>query len=281
MSATATEQAYRHCRQLARGSGSSFYAGMRILPASKREAVFAIYALARRIDDIADGPLPSEEKLARLSALRESIDRARESDDRVLVAVRDAADRFPIPLEAFGDLIDGAEMDVNGRTYSAFPELVEYCRCVAGSIGRLTLGLFDTAERERATGLADDLGVALQLTNILRDLREDARCGRLYLPEDDLERFGCSFSGDRLEGPVDVLVAFEGERALGWLERGLMLVPLIDRRSAACVLAMAGVYRKMLERIVSDPAVVLRERVALKRRQKAWVAARSLARAVV
>jgi phytoene synthase len=280
MSAT-TELAYRHCRQLARDSGSSFYAGMRILPAERREAIFALYALARRIDDIADGPLPFEEKLDRLSSLRELIGQIAESDDRVLIAVADAVERFPIPLAAFGDLIDGAEMDVRDRSYATFPELVEYCRCVAGSIGRLALGLFDTSEREKATALADDLGVALQLTNILRDLSEDGRAGRLYLPRQDLERFDCRFSDGRLEGPAELLVAFEGERALGWLERGLALVPLIDKRSAACVLTMAGAYRRLLRRIVSDPTLVLRERPSLKRREKVWVVARSLVRAAV
>jgi phytoene synthase len=277
----AAETAYRHCRQLARDSGSSFYSGMRILPAGRRAAIFAIYALARRIDDIADGPLAAEEKLARLSSLRESIEDIGGTDDPVLVAVADAAECFPIPLAAFGDLIDGAEMDVRGRTYATFPELVEYCRCVAGSIGRLALGVFETHDRAAAAAPADDLGVALQLTNILRDLKEDARCGRVYLPAEDLDRFGCRFCSGRLEGAPELLVAFESERALGWLERGLKLVPLIDRRSAACVLAMAGAYQRLLGRILSDPTRVLRERVSLRRSEKAWVVARSLVRAAV
>ncbi|MGA9761023.1 MAG: squalene/phytoene synthase family protein [Gaiellaceae bacterium] len=277
-----TELAYEHCRQLVRRSHSSFYAGMRILPGDRREAIFAVYALARRIDDIADGSLPDEEKLGQLSSLREQLERIEEeTDDRVLAALADASRRYPIPLAAFGDLIDGAEMDVRGRSYSSFPELVEYCRCVAGSIGRLSLGVFVTDERERANSLADDLGVALQITNILRDLREDTRCGRRYVPEEDLERFGCRIGGGRMEGPVELVVAYEAERGLDWLGRGLGLVPLLDRRSAACVLAMAGAYQRLLERIASSPERVLEGRMSLGRGEKARLLARSLLRAAV
>jgi phytoene synthase len=278
----AIELAYEHCRQLVRTSGSSFYAGMRILPADRREAIFAVYALARRVDDIADGGLPGEEKLRRLGLLRDQLERIdEERDDRVLDALADAAERYPIPLEAFGDLIDGAEMDVRGRSYSSFPELVEYCRCVAGSIGRLSLGVFVTDERERANLLADDLGVALQITNILRDLREDTRCGRRYLPQEDLERFECRIGDGRMEGPVELVVAYEAERGLAWLERGLELVPLLDRRSAACVSAMAGSYQRLLERIAWNPAKVLEGRMSLGRGEKAWLLARSLLRAAI
>ena len=278
----ATELAYEHCRQLVRTSGSSFYAGMRILPPDRREAIFAIYALARRIDDIADGALPADEKMGQLSSLREQVERIEEErDDRVLAALADAAGRYPIPLAAFGELIDGAEMDVQGRTYSSFLELVEYCRCVAGSIGRLSLGVFDTDDRRRAGLLADDLGVALQITNILRDLREDTRCGRRYLPEEDLERFDCQIGDGRTEGPVELVVAFEAERGLAWFEHGLELVPLLDRRSAACVLAMAGAYRRLLERIAWSPAKVLDGRMSLGRGEKVWLLGRSLVRAVV
>jgi phytoene synthase len=278
----ATELAYEHCRQLVRTSGSSFYAGMRILPADRREAIYAIYALARRVDDIADGALPGDEKLGQLGLLRDQLERIdEERDDHVLAALADATERYPIPLEAFGDLIDGAEMDVRGRSYSSFPELVEYCRCVAGSIGRLSLGVFVTDERVRAASLADDLGVALQITNILRDLREDTRCGRCYLPQEDLERFECRIGDGRMEGPVELVVAYEAERGLAWLGRGLELVPLLDRRSAACVLAMAGSYQRLLERIAWNPAKVLEGRMSLGHGEKAWLLTRSLLKAAV
>ncbi len=274
------EPAYAECRRIARASGSTFYAGMRLLPENRRNAIFALYALARRIDDIADGNLSADGKLAELTRIRGSLADLREpgSGDPVLAAVADAASRYPIPLDAYGDLVDGAEMDARGHVYVTFADTELYSRRVAGSIGRLALGVFETSDRTRAEALADDLGVALQLTNILRDLSEDVAAGRVYLPEEDRERFGCSLENGRLEGPVDLLVAFEAERALGWLDRGLTLVPLLDRRSAACVLAMAGAYRRLLEHIAAEPAIVVRARPSLRRWEKGWVLARSLAR---
>ena len=273
-----TELAYEQCRRIARASGSSFYAGMRLLPAERRNAIFAIYALARRIDDVADGELSPDAKLAALEHIRAQLSRVGETGDPVLVAVADAARHYPIPLNAFGDLLDGAEMDARGHTYATFADTELYSRRVAGSIGRLALGVFETADRAKAERLADDLGVALQLTNILRDISEDVRGGRVYLPTEDLYRFDCRVANGRIEGPADLLVAFETQRALGWLERGLTLVPLLDRRSAACVLAMAGTYRRLLERIALQPELALGGRPSLRRWEKGWVLAQSLAR---
>lgn len=271
--------AYEHCRQIARESGSSFYTGMRLLASDRREALFAVYALARRIDDVADGSLPADEKLELLERIRCELGRLGETGDPVLAAVADAASRYPIPLDAFADLVDGAELDVRGTEYATFDELVVYCRHVAGSIGRLALGVFDASDRPAASRLADDLGVALQIGNILRDLSEDIAGGRLYLPHEDLARFGCEVRDGRLEGPAELLVAFEAERGLGWLERGLDLVPLLDRRSASCVLAMAGAYKRLLERMAAEPSLALRGRLSLRSWEKGWVLARSLARA--
>jgi phytoene synthase len=268
--------AYEHVRRIAQESKSSFYAGMRLLPADKRDALFAIYALARRIDDIADGDLSADEKLARLAAAREELARIDGSDDPVLVAVADAAGRYPIPLGAFGELVDGAELDVRGTDYATFAQLELYCRCVAGSIGRLALGVFDCSDRAAGEPLADDLGLALQLGNILRDLAEDVPNGRVYLPREDLERFDCEVVDGRIAGPVELLIAFEAQRALERLDRGLALVPLLDRRSASCVLAMTGAYGRLLERIAADPLVVLRGRLSLRRWEKGLVLARSL-----
>jgi 15-cis-phytoene synthase len=271
-------QAYDECRRVARESRSSFYAGMRLLPAARRDAIFAIYALARRIDDVADGPLAPDEKLAELAAVRARLVVLDEQDDPVLLALADAARRFPIPVEAFADLIDGAEMDARGHTYATFADTELYGRRVAGSIGRLALGVFETSDRARAERLADDLGVALQLTNVLRDVREDLRAGRVYLPAEDLYRFGCRVTAERIDGPAELLIAFEAQRALGWLDRGLTLVPLLDRRSGACVLAMAGSYRRLLERIAVHPEIVLDGRPALRRWEKGWIVAQSVAR---
>lgn len=273
-----TGTAYEHCRQIARAAGSSFYAGMRLLPPDRRAALFAVYALARQIDDIADGDLADAEKVAALEQTRAGLARIGESDEPVFVAVADAASRFPIPLDAFGDLIDGAEMDVRGSRYETFADFERYCRCVAGSIGRLALGVFDCSDRVRGAALADDLGVALQIGNVLRDVAEDVASGRIYLPREDIERFGVEVIDGRLEGSsVDLLIAFEAQRGLEWLDRGLDLVPLLDRRSASAVLAMAGKYRVLLDRIAAEPALVLNGRLTLRPWEKGLVLARSLA----
>jgi 15-cis-phytoene synthase len=272
------EAAYAECRAIARASGSTFYAGMRLLPADRRDAIFAIYALARRIDDVADGDLPSQDKLDALAEIRRRLEQLPQADDPVLVAVADAARRYPIPLDAFGDLVAGAEMDARGHDYATFADTELYGRRVAGSIGRLALGVFAARDREEGEPLAEELGVALQLTNILRDLGEDLRIGRRYLPAEDLERFGCSVTNGSIDGPAELLVAFEAQRALGRLEHGLTLVRLLDRRSAACVLAMAGAYRRLLRRIAMHPEVVLSGRPRLRRWEKGMVLAQSLAR---
>jgi phytoene synthase len=270
--------AYEECRRIARAARSSFYGGMRLLPPAGRSAIFAIYALARRIDDIADGDLATEVKLHRLDAIRSQLERLPEQSDPVLVAVADAARRYPVPVEAFQDLVDGAEMDARGHDYATFADTELYGRRVAGSIGRLALGVFETSDRPNAERLAEDLGVALQLGNILRDVTEDVRIGRVYLPREDLLRFDCHVVDGSIEGPAELLIAFEAQRALERLELGLRLVTLLDRRSAACVLAMAGSYRRLLLRIAVHPEVVLSGRPSLHRWEKGWVLAQSVAR---
>jgi phytoene synthase len=247
-----------------------------------------VYAFARRIDDIGDGDLPAEEKLRRLDEARAEIEHPEKSPaDPVLVALADSAQRFPVPLEVFAELIDGCEMDVTGRAYGDIDDLVEYCRCVAGSIGRLSLGVFDPPVRgrdaDRASRRADALGVALQLTNILRDVREDFRAGRVYLPAADLDRFGCTVR-ELPDGTLDAhggafaeLVRFESARAADWYTRGLALLPMLDRRSAASCATMAGIYRALLERITADPDVVRRTRARVPNVAKARIAAKALA----
>ncbi len=269
--------AYEHCRGIARDSGSSFYAGMRLLAPERRGALFAVYALARQIDDIADGELGPDDKLVELEVVRGRLRHLDEADEPVLVALADAARRFPIPIAAFDDLVNGAELDARGARYATFAELERYCRCVAGSIGRLSLGVFDCSDRERGNALADELGVGLQIGNVLRDIGEDAANGRVYLPAEDLERFGCEAGDGTFSGPIEQVIAFEAERGLDRIREGLELVALLDRRSAACVLAMAGSYRRLLERIAAEPGLVLRGRLSLRPWEKGLVLVRSLA----
>ena len=290
---TTTEDAYRECEAITKAQARNFYYGIRLLPGSKRAVLCAVYALARRIDDIGDGDLPTDQKVTALAGLRRSLSDMDGSPDPVLAAVADAARRFPIPLGAFVEIVDGVEMDVTGRSYATFDELVVYCRCVAGAVGRLCLGVFgDAREPDRshsggkpdtkASGYADALGIALQQTNILRDIREDLGNGRVYLPQSDLDRFGVELKLDERgnlvdkDGELAALIGFSAERARQWYAEGLRLMPLLDRRSAACCGAMAGIYSRLLSRIAAHPTAVYDERMSLSGRQKAVVAARAL-----
>lgn len=279
--------AYRYCEAVTGLQARNFSYGIRLLPEPKRLGMSALYALARRIDDIGDGDLPPERKVEQLRQTRELLDdiRAggvREDDtDPIKVALADAAGRFPIPLGGFDELIDGVEMDLKGVEYQTFDDLKVYCRCVAGSIGRLSLGVYGCDDVARGEHYADTLGLALQLTNILRDLREDALNGRSYLPLEDLERFGCEQGFAKPELPTGAdftgLIAFEAARAQQAFEEGLRLLPMLDRRSRACTAAMAGIYHRLLGRIAADPQSVLRGRVSLPGWEKAYVALSGLA----
>lgn len=281
--------AYAECERITREQARNFSWGIRLLPEPKRTALSAVYAFARRIDDIGDGDLPDAEKLRLLAEARaQAADPAGHPDDPVLVALADAARRLPIPLAAFGELVDGCEMDVSGHQYADLDDLVTYCRCVAGSIGRLSLGVFapqlPPADLARAAEYADSLGVALQLTNILRDIREDLLNGRVYLPAKDLELFGVTLTVgddgalDPAGGALAELVRFEAARAWGWYDRGLRLLDVLDRRSAACCAAMAGIYHELLVRIAADPATVMRQRMSLPTAVKVRVAGTALVR---
>jgi 15-cis-phytoene synthase len=298
--------AYRHCESVTRAQAANFYYGIRLLPGERRRAMCAVYAFARRVDDIGDGTLAREEKLrlldgqaGALEAIEHAGPQTARGEDPVMLALADAMRRFPLSASVLGELIDGVRMDVAGTSYEEFDELVVYCRRVAGAIGRVCLAIFglragasvDPAEAER---LADELGVALQLTNILRDVREDAQNGRVYLPGEDLRRFGLLAADERppqseaaaeLLGvlaraeqreQLSALVRFESERAREWFDRGITLTGMLDRRSAACVLAMAGIYRRLLERIDAHPEEVALRRMSLPVHEKAWVAARGM-----
>ncbi|GAC1317927.1 MAG: presqualene diphosphate synthase HpnD [Thermoleophilaceae bacterium] len=270
--------AQRFCEQETRREAGNFYYGIRLLPEDKRRAMCAVYAFARRVDDIGDGNLPEHTKLSLLDDEDRALERIEAGgEDPVMVAVADARERFALPLDALADLIAGVRMDVRPERLERAEDLVAYCRLVAGSIGRACVAIFGATDPARAALLADDLGVAMQLTNILRDVREDAGRGRVYLPTEDLARFECAGFPAADPAAAAALVAFEAARAHDWFERGLELIPMLDRRSAACVLTMAGIYRRLLARIDSDPSSVLETRVSLPAWEKAWVAARSLA----
>jgi phytoene synthase len=278
--AVEVELAYKACEDITRREAANFFYGIRLLPREKRQAMSAVYALARRVDDIGDDiDTAATAKLAALDAERAvlgviadgAVDGS--SGDPVAVALSDARPRFDLPVEALEQLIEGVELDVRGTRYETFDELVGYCRDVAGSIGRLCLAIFTDGNGNGHASLADDLGVAMQLTNILRDVREDYENGRVYLPAEDLRRFGSS-------GPPEIsaeLIRFEARRAREWFDHGLGLVDVLDTRSASCVLAMTGIYRRILDRILLEPTEILERRISLPAWEKAWLAARSLA----
>ena len=277
-------EAYRECERITWSQARNFAYGIRLLPPAKRRGLAVIYAFARRIDDIGDGTLPPQEKIAALEQARQQLlDLVRPpADDPVLIALADVERNFPVPMPAFGELIDGCLADVRGTSYQTFDDLLYYCRCVAGSVGRLSLGIFGTRHgpnpTPQAAELADSLGVALQLTNILRDIREDHQNGRIYLPAEDLAKFDCDPATlDQAATPGFIrLVEFEAERARDWYATGWKLLPILDRRSAACTGAMAGIYRRLLEQIAAEPAAVLRGRMSLSGREKATVALKAL-----
>jgi phytoene synthase len=285
--------AYRRCEQITRQQAKNFSYGIALLPGPKRRALSAVYAFARRIDDIGDGTMPAQDKIIELAQARTQVNALSQAGpvadspvvdspviagDEVLIALRDAAARFPIPIAAFGELIDGCEADVRGVSYATFEDLKHYCRCVAGSIGRLSLGVFGSNDMAQAASLADSLGIALQLTNIIRDIREDLGNGRVYLPSEDLRQFGCTLTpaGDDgqavMAGPLADVVRFEAERAKEWYSVGMRLLAMLDWRSAACTGAMAGIYRRLLGHMSASPAAALDHRMSLPTTEKALVA---------
>lgn len=278
------ETAYARCEQITTAEARNFSYGIKLLPVAKRRSLSAVYAYARRVDDIGDGDAPAQERLAGLVDVRAQLSALdRPGDDPVLVALSDTALRTGLPIPAFHELIDGCEADVRGTHYETFEDLHVYCRCVAGSIGRLSLAVFGCADRVTASPIADALGVALQLTNIIRDVLEDRRNGRIYLPAEDLARFGCTFDLDEQgrftddEDALTALIEFEAARAQDWYAQGMRLLPMLDRRSRACCAAMSGIYQRLLDRFMARPWLVLRDRVSLPGWEKAVVAARSLA----
>lgn len=274
-------EAYQACQDITKAQAKNFFYGIRLLPDAKRNAMSALYALARRIDDISDGDLPEAQKLRALAEVDHQVaeladGRLPNPDDPVLCGVHHAASMFPVPVAAFSEIVEGCRRDAMGYQYRTFADTETYCRLVAGSVGRLSLGVFGCSQPSAGPALADDLGVALQVTNILRDIVEDQQMGRIYLPSDDIERFGCDADLRGPESAMRALIEHYVGVADSFYERGLKLLTLLDRRSRACVSAMAGIYRQLLWRVSADPLAVLRGRISLSGKEKLTVAARSL-----
>jgi 15-cis-phytoene synthase len=246
------EHAYAEVARITRREARNFAWGIAVLPRPKRLAVAALYAFARRVDDIADDPTLDAEARARgLEGCRASVAALPNvpADDAVLVALADAVDRYPIPRRSLFDLVAGGLMDVEKTRYASWEDLREYCRCVAGAVGLACTGVYGPSDPEAAAPRAETLGLALQQINIMRDVAEDWALGRVYLPQDELEHFGVA-EREIAEGQVRSrwreLMKHQDRRAEALLGEGLELLPLLDRRSALCVRAFAGIYRGLL-----------------------------------
>jgi phytoene synthase len=242
-----TAQAYAEVERLTRRRARNFAYGIMVLPREKRRAIAAIYAFARRVDDVADAAdLPPDEKREQLGRLRAGLDSP--GDDAMSVALADARSRFAIPDGALQALVDGGLQDLDQTRYADFEELRGYCTKVAGAVGVACVAVYGSDDVERA----ETLGIALQLINIIRDVREDWELGRVYLPQDELAFFGVSeddIAAGHATAAWRALLTFQAERARVQLQDGLGLLRSLDGRSALCVSTFAGLYRATLERI--------------------------------
>ena len=271
-------ESYRHCTQVARTEARNFYYSFLCLPAEKRASMCAIYAFMRHSDDISDDG--QGDPAARMAAWRAALDRTFGGDygeSALLPAFHDAVRRHSIPRQYFDDLIRGAEMDLTPRVYETFEETYDYCYHVASVVGLVCIHVFGFRDPD-ALRLAEYNGVAFQLTNILRDLREDADRGRIYLPREDLQRFG--YSPEELARGLDnpafrALMRFEVERAQKYYDQAAPLLAMVGADSRPCLWAMREIYAGILRRIVAQEYDVFRRRARVPTPQKLWIATRA------
>jgi phytoene synthase len=248
------EDAYAECGRITRREAKNFAWGIMLLPRAKRLALTALYAYARRVDDIADGGDAPEIRRERLLEVRASVAALPSvpDDDAVLVALADTLSRYPVPARALDDLVEGGLWDVERSRYADWSELREYCSRVAGAVGVACTAVYGPQDLERAFPLAEKLGLALQQINIMRDVPEDWRLGRVYLPRDEMARFGVA-DDDLAEGRMTAgwrgLMAHQSSRARALLAEGMALCVLLDPRSALCVRTLTGIYVGLLEEI--------------------------------
>jgi len=280
------EAAYDYCQEVTRREAKNFYYGFMLLPNGQRRAIYSAYAFARECDDIADASLPPAEASEQLAAYRRDLEQclAGRPDGPVFEALHRTVAKYRVPHQHLFDLISGVEMDLTKSRYATFDELKTYCHHVASVVGLISIEIFGYDGCEEARAHAADLGLALQITNILRDIAEDAERGRIYLPLDELEWFGYS-EDDLLAGRATPefrsLIAFQADRARHYYAQGRRLLPHLPARARACVGVMAGIYSSILDDIERDPGVVLRRRVSLSGRQKLALAGKELVRSVV
>lgn len=261
-------ESYRFCDHLARREARNFYPSFLLLPADRRRSMCALYAFMRHTDDIADEPGTPEGKRSALEAWREEMGRALDGESSAwpgLEALADTVRRHAIPRHYLGEVIDGVALDVEPRPFATFEELHAYCYKVASVVGLCCLHIWGfESDGGRAEALAEACGLALQLTNILRDVREDARAGRVYLPQENLDRFGVApgdLDADRPSPGLRALLEFEGRRALAFYGESAPLVGLVDPVGRPVLRALVGIYRALLDEIIHRDYDVLARRV--------------------
>ena len=278
---TELDRAYAHCQRIARSQARNFYYAFRTLPAAKRRAIYAAYAFCRLCDDIADEENPVEEKRRLFAQTRRLLHSSRDAagSHPVFVALGDAVASFGIPAQYFEDVIQGVEMDLSRTRYANFEELRAYCYKVASSVGLICMEVFGY-EHPNAKHHAIDLGLAMQLTNVLRDVREDLGRGRIYIPQDEMARFGYS-EREMERGEVNdafrELMRLQVARARGYFESGRRLIPLVPLEARACPRVLVEVYSAILDRIESLDYDVFQRRIGLTGREKLYLLAKSWA----
>jgi 15-cis-phytoene synthase len=266
----------QYCQDKAARSGSSFYYSFLFLPADQRRAITALYAFCREVDDVVDAQLDPAIARVKLAWWREEIGRLFDGAPQhpVTKALAGSIRAFNLPREHFLEIIDGMEMDLDHDRYPGFRELSLYCHRVASMVGMMSAEIFGYEDR-RTLKYAHHLGTAFQLTNILRDVREDARRGRLYIPLDELERFGVGVGeimGAHGNERIRALLRFQGDRARGYYRKAFELLPDVDRYAQRSGLAMAAIYLDTLAEIEKDGYNVLEKRIRLTPLRKLWLA---------
>jgi len=265
-----------YCQQKAAQSGSSFYYSFMFLPPERRRAITAVYAFCREVDDIVDECTDPTIARTKLAWWRDELARlyAGQPQHPVARAVASCVAAFDLKQELMLEIIDGMEMDLTQNRYLDFAALEVYCYRVAGAVGLLAARIFGYTD-PHTLGYARDLGTAFQLTNIVRDVGEDARKGRIYLPQDELAQFGVS-SEQILNAQYDEnfvrLMAFQGERAEKFYDQAFAQLPKADRAAQRPGLIMAAIYRTLLAEIRRDGFHVLDRRTALTPVRKLWIA---------
>ena len=266
-------KSYTHAREVTRREAKNFYYAFRLLDAPRQNAIYAVYAFSRRADDAVDSVeeknISEEEARSKLAGL-ERLLRGEAPEDPLSPALLDTIERFKIPVQHFSELLLGMEMDLEKKRYETFDELYSYCFRAAAAVGLICIEIFGYSE-EAAHQHAEELGIAMQLTNILRDVKEDMTRGRIYLPGEDLRRFNYSeaeLSNYEFTPAFRELMEFQVERAREYFQRSEALFPLIDTETRYCPVLLKRLYSKILDRIELQGYAVFSRRPALSRFQK-------------